>query len=203
MTSFVKESENAAYFVSQSLKAGGVAVVPTETVYGLICDACNSGAIQSVYAVKNRLLSKPLSLFVSNIEVILDNAINLSSEQVEFVVNNMPGPVTVIVKMSESCSFVKGLSELVGVKSGQCRLIGFRIPQYEFCMQVLDYFKRPIVATSVNFSGESPAVKLRDIDQQIINHLTVCVGAKDEKCLSGKPSTVYDFTNSTSVILRT
>lgn len=152
------------------LKAGGLILYPTDTVWGLGCDATNEEAVRKVFALKQRSDSKSLVLLASGLDMIqlyIDEIPEMAAQLVE--VND--APMTIIYPGA----FVKGTP---GVAAAQASLapscvaedgtVGIRIPSAsEFCMQLLARFHKPIVSTSANISGEPTPKCYGEISDEI------------------------------------
>jgi len=158
------------------LHRDGIIVYPTETVYGLGADALSEHAIHRVYEVKQRLLSKPMSVAVSDIEM-LNVVARVGEEEEEFIKKFLPGPVTVVLP-STSC--------LPEVLTGGTGLIGVRMPDHEIALAIIREFDMPITSTSANISGREPPVRF---DQVTVTYDLFVDGGT----LSGTPSTVVDL----------
>ncbi|MDR0288705.1 MAG: threonylcarbamoyl-AMP synthase [Rickettsiales bacterium] len=163
---------------------------PTETVYALACSALDSGAIKKIYQVKKRSRNKPLSILVNDIYSLTKIA-ELEEKYVSLVNHFSPGPITYILPLKSNNilpnEFFKGS-------------IGVRIPNHPIVISILNELKTPIVATSINISGEKSVCKASDIPQSIKQHLSAVV--EDDKLVSGIESTVIDLTGDKIKILR-
>lgn len=156
----------------------GLIVYPTDTVYGLGCDAFSDNAIHRVYEVKKRLLSNPVSIAVCDLEMALALTLMSDFEQ-EFIEKFLPGPVTVIVKAG-SC--------LPPILTGGTGYIGIRMPDNEIALKIISEFDAPITSTSANISGGKSPLEFNEIT--VVYDLFV-----DRGKLPGTPSTVVDLTN--------
>jgi tRNA threonylcarbamoyl adenosine modification protein (Sua5/YciO/YrdC/YwlC family) len=163
---------------------------PTETVYALACSALDSGAIKKIYQVKKRSQNKPLSILVNDIYSLTKIA-ELEEKYISLVNHFSPGPITYILPLKSnnilSNEFFKGS-------------IGVRIPNHPTAISILNELKAPIVATSINISGEKSVYKASDILQSIKQHLSAVI--EDDKLVSGIESTVIDLTGDKIKILR-
>ncbi|MBI1972052.1 MAG: threonylcarbamoyl-AMP synthase [Candidatus Aenigmarchaeota archaeon] len=131
------------------LKGGGVLVYPTETAYGIGCDATNRKAVKKVYCVKKRSPKKPLSVIFGSLE----NAkkyVNLDKTGARLVKAFMPGPLTLVARPKK---------RLAGSPKNE---IAFRIPSGLFARSLAKEFGRPVTATSANISGEKPVYAFKD-----------------------------------------
>ena len=159
------------------LSRDGLIVYPTETVYGLGADALSEDAVLKVYAVKGRPLSKPISIAVSDMDML--GAVAVVDEAARaFIKRFLPGPVTVILPV-KSC-----LPEII---TGGTGLVGIRWPAHEIALAIIARLDSPITATSANVSGEIPPTRPEDV----YIHSDYLVDGGE---LPGTPSTVVDLT---------
>ncbi|MDM8335701.1 L-threonylcarbamoyladenylate synthase [Wolbachia pipientis] len=163
---------------------------PTETVYALACSALDSGAIKKIYKIKKRSQNKPLSVFVNDIYSL--TKIAKPGEKYIGLINHFsPGPITYILPLRNNNilpnEFFKGS-------------IGIRIPDHPIAISILNELKAPIVATSINASGEKSACKASNIPRSIKQHLSVVV--EDDELVSGIESTIIDLTGNKIKVLR-
>ncbi|MBU4274527.1 threonylcarbamoyl-AMP synthase [Patescibacteria group bacterium] len=177
--------------ILKGLKSGKVLIFPTDTVYGLICDAENKKAVNKIFKIKERDKSKPLAVFVKNI-VAAKKIVHINKKQERFLKNNK---LTVILKAKKPYK----LSPLVYKKG----TIGIRMPDYEVLNSILEKFKKPIAQTSANISGRMATTKIKEVLEQFKNQkvgpdLTIDAGDLPKN----KPSKVVDLTKKQLKILR-
>jgi L-threonylcarbamoyladenylate synthase len=121
----------------------GLVIYPTDTVYGLGCDAFSEEAILKVYEAKKRPLSNPVSIAVCDIDMIQAVA-RIDAYASLFIEHFLPGPVTIVVP-ARSC-----LPEML---TGGTGLIGIRLPGHPLALELISRFDSPITATSANITG--------------------------------------------------
>jgi len=162
------------------LKNGGTILYPTDTIWGIGCDATSNKAVQKIIKIKNR--PKEFSFII-----LLDNE-NRITEYVENVpailwdlLKNFDAPTTVIYPQS------KNLAKSVSAKDGS---IAIRIVKDEFCKRLISQFNKPIVSTSANFSGESPPVMFKDISEELKKSVDHVVEMNHRKLRKVKASTI-------------
>ncbi|HQD26798.1 MULTISPECIES: L-threonylcarbamoyladenylate synthase [Methanoculleus] len=160
------------------LQRDGLVVYPTETVYGLGADALSEDAVMRVYEAKNRPLGKPISVAVSDMEMLRAVAV-VDDAARAFIDRFLPGPVTVILP-AKSC-----LPETLTGGSG---LIGIRWPNHPIALEIISRLDSPITATSANLSGEAPPTRPEDVS---VPHDYLVDGGE----LPGTPSTVADLSS--------
>jgi len=177
------------------LREGRILVCPTDTVYGLICDASNSRAVEKIFKIKNRSRTKPLPIFVKDIKMAKQLAF-VGKKQERFLKESWPGAITVILKAKK-----KRLSELVYSSD----TIGLRAPDYGLLNEVLKKIGKPLAQTSANISGRPAATKIKKVLEFIRTIGTsgfpiLVVDAGDLP--KNKPSKVVDLTGSSPRVLR-
>ncbi len=125
------------------LSRDGLVVYPTETVYGLGADALSEPAVMKVFEAKQRLLGKPISVAVCDIEMMYGIAY-VDEFAEEFINKFLPGPVTVVLPVKNS---------LPGDLSCGTGTIGIRFPDNEIALSLISALDAPITSTSANISG--------------------------------------------------
>ena len=164
----------------ETLKAGGIILYPTDTVWGLGCDATNEKAVARIYEIKQRADSKSLITLVADadmlgkyVKVIPEVAINLLE------VNDKP--MTIIYPDA------MGLAPNVVAADGTA---GIRIPMNDFYVEVIRRFHKPIVSTSANISGEPAPAWYEDIPVEIIEAADWVADPYLEEGATGEPSQI-------------
>ena len=162
------------------LRAGGIILYPTDTVWGIGCDATNPEAVAKVYAIKNREDSKSLVLLASDIDMICRYVKEIPEMAVQLIEVN-DKPMTIIYPGAQ------GLAHNAVAEDGT---VGIRIPMMDFCQQLISRFGRPIVSTSANISGEATPKKFAEISDQIKSAVDLIVDPSLEKGSTGKSSSI-------------
>ena len=172
------------------LRSGGVILYPSDTVWGIGCDATDPEAVAKVYAIKNREDSKSLVLLASDIDMVCRYVKEIPEMAVQLVEVN-DKPMTIIYPGA-----VVGNAE---EKSPHCLAynavaedgtVGIRIPMMDFCQQLVSRFGRPIVSTSANISGEATPKKFAEISEQIKSAVDYIIDPSLEKGATGKSSSI-------------
>lgn len=179
----MKEEINKALEV---LKNGGVILYPTDTVWGLGCDATNETAVAKVNEIKGRAADKSLI-------VLLDNDNKLAS-----YVNDVPEVAYDLIEYAENpltivFSNAKNLAPSAINADGS---IGIRIPKHEFCQQLLQRFRKPIVSTSANISGQPTPRFFDEISDEILDAVDYVVNWEQDNRTVKKPSTIIKLSPS-------
>lgn len=164
----------------EALKRGGVIIYPTDTVWGIGCDATNSKAVKRIYEIKRRADSKALITLVDSVaalERVVDEVPEVGYQLVEVAVD----PLTVVYDRGI------GVAPELLAEDGS---IGVRITSEEFSRELCRRFRRPIVSTSVNVSGEPSPKSFDEITPELLSAADyVCESGRDKPWAS-KPSTV-------------
>lgn len=183
-------TESAAKGLVSAIGSNLLVCFPTETVYALACSALSSEAIKKVYEIKRRSQNKPLSIFVRDTHDLAKIA-KIKEEYTDLINRFSPGPITYILPLKNNnilpSEFFKGS-------------IGIRIPDHPIAISILNELTIPIVATSINVSGEKSVSKVEDIPKSIKQHLSA-VFEYDES-VSGVESTIVDLTGDKIKVLR-
>ena len=162
------------------LRAGGIILYPTDTVWGIGCDATNPEAVAKVYAIKNREDSKSLVLLASDIDMICRYVKEIPEMAVQLIEVN-DKPMTIIYPGAQ------GLAHNAVAEDGT---VGIRIPMMDFCQQLISRFGRPIVSTSANISGEATPKKFAEISEQIRSAVDLIVDPSLERGATGRSSSI-------------
>ena len=173
----LKEEINTALTI---LKAGGIILYPTDTVWGLGCDASNPEAVAKIYALKNRADSKSMIILLDT-ENKLQSYVNEVPDIAYDLIEYTEKPLTIIY------SGAKNLAENV---ISEDKNIGIRIPKHDFCQQLIQRFRKPIVSTSANISGEPTPTNFSKIDQKIISGVDYVVDLEQESSEIKQTSTI-------------
>jgi L-threonylcarbamoyladenylate synthase len=141
------------------LKDGGTILYPTDTIWGIGCDATNPGAVEKIYLLKRRMERKSLIILLDKAERISDY-VTFIPEIAWDLLKSIDTPLTIIYPEA------KNLAENVVAEDGS---VAIRVVKSEFCRRLIQDFGKPIVSTSANISGENPPVGFRTVDKEIIN----------------------------------
>lgn len=173
----IRADARAIETVVSVLKNGGIVAFPTDTVYGIGCDAFSEDAIIRIYAMKKRNRNKPLVMFLARKEHVSAFARKPGKSVSRICDRFFPGALTVIMRATS-----KTPSGLVA-KEGS---VSIRIPDYQFLRQVVKHLDRPLATTSANVAGGKPPRTHRDID------LEPDLMVKDDTVPSGTASAILD-----------
>ena len=172
------------------LRAGGLAAVPTETVYGLAADALSQRAVEKIFAAKGRPENKPVSIFVTGMEMAERFCRDIPAGAYRLAEAFWPGPLTMILRRRECVpDAVTAGGEGVGV----------RVPDHAAALELLRRSGLPLTGTSANLSGQAPARTGAEAFA-VFNGRIDCV--LDGEAPGGVPSTVVDLTGNIAKIVR-
>jgi len=174
-----------------ALRAGGLAVLPTDTVYGLCADAYHEAPVRKLLRVKKRPPEMPIALVASDFEVLLDAVPELRGRAAVRARALLPGPYTLVLPNP-----ARRYRWLTGTRP---ETIGVRIPDLpEEAGSVLDRFGA-VAMTSANAHGGPDAKRVEEIPESLLNAAKAVV---DVGALPGTPSTVVDLTGEAPQVLR-
>ncbi len=160
------------------LKQGGVIIYPTDTVWGIGCDATNEQAVKRIFRLKQRPEAKSMILLIEKATSILPYVDGITPQH-QTLLEQTTVPQTVILPCAH------GLAPSVMPPE---QTIAVRCSNHLFCKRLLQAFGRPLVSTSVNVSGEKPAALFNDINPMLIAGVDYVVPAVFENGSTGKPS---------------
>lgn len=173
------------------IKHGGIVVFPTETVYGIGTNGLNEKAVKKLYAIKQRPLSKPISLLVNSIDMINEIAKDITKLEYALIKEFFPGPLTIILKKKEIVpDIVTANSDTVGV----------RMPANEIALKLIEYSEVPIATPSANISGRTSGTNIDDIMKDFDGKVDWCIDDGPSKI--GLASTIVQVVNGIPNILR-
>ena len=176
------------------LRSGGIILYPTDTVWGIGCDATDPEAVARVYEIKKRSDSKALVLLASDMDMICRYVKEVPEMAVQLVEVN-DKPMTIIypgaVAGKEGDKASKGCLAFNTV--AEDGTVGIRIPMMDFCRQLVAKLGRPLVSTSANISGEPTPRSVRDISKEIIEGVDFMVNPRFQGRPTGQPSSIIAF----------
>ena len=163
-----------------ALKSNGVILYPTDTIWGLGCDATKDEAVEKIFNIKARDESKSLIILVNN------------EQMLERYVDNIPDIAFELISVSEkplTIIYPKGKNLAKGVCAADGS-VGIRICRDEFCNQLLTQFRKPLVSTSANFSGKPSPEFFGDIEPELINMVDYSVKYRQNDRQKRTPSSI-------------
>lgn len=176
----VKIDKQLVTETAQKLKSGDTILFPTDTIWGIGCDATNADAVAKIYKIKQRELSKALVVLVAEIDDVAIYADKIS-EVAWDLLEYTEKPLTVVYEQG------KNIAPNLKAKDGS---IAIRVVQDEFCKQLIHRLGRPVVATSANISGHPSPSSYSDIDPVIIASTDYIVEYRQEETMKSPPSQI-------------
>jgi len=175
-------SPQAVRAAVECLAAGGIAIIPTDTVYGMAVNPADEGAVSRLYGIKKRDRGKPLARFLPDAERFSDlPPFHLRRQVMKCASRFMPGPITIVVEHD------------TGTKTG------IRIPDHPTAREVAARLDTLSAVTSVNVSGTPPLTRIGEITEAFGDAVDVIIDAGE---VAGKPSTVVGFFKEGITVLR-
>ncbi len=172
------------------LRSGGIILYPTDTIWGLGCDATNEEAVQKIYTIKKRTDSKSMIILIDS-----ENRLSSYVEEVPEVAYNImelsEKPVTVIFEGAKYLA--------ANVINQEDNSIGIRITHEAFSKQLIQQFKKPIVSTSANISGDHFPASFKDINQEILKQVDYVVQYRQGDHTASLPSSIIKIGKDATV----
>lgn len=153
------------------LKQGGLIVYPTDTIWGIGCDATNPEAVQRIYELKQRAETKSMICLVSDFKM-LNQHIEEVPEVAYDILKYANKPTTVIYDRP------RRVAENVIASDNT---LAIRVVRDKFCNQLIKKFRKPIVSTSANISGEPSALTFKEISEDILKGVDYVVNLQRDK----------------------
>lgn len=163
----------------ENLNNKNIILYPTDTVWGIGCDATNENAVANVFRIKNRVESKSLIILVDSYEM-LGNYVEKIPESAKEILGKAFKPTTIIYNNP------KGLAKNVIAEDNT---VAIRIVANDFCIQLINEFGKPIVSTSANISGEPTPKSFSEISPAILDSVDYIVNLQQNK-VAAKSSTI-------------
>ena len=162
------------------LKRGGVIAYPTDTIWGLGCDATDEAAVERIFDIKNRPLQKSVIVLLSDARELIRYVAHPDPEVFDFL-DNVQRPTTIV--------FEGGLDIAAGAMADDGS-VAIRIPREPFCNQLLKRWKKPLVSTSANFSGAPSPSNFSMIDPALLAQVDYVVRYRQDDLSIAAPSSV-------------
>ncbi len=168
------------------LRAGGIILYPTDTIWGLGCDASNAEAVKKIYDIKQRSDEKSMLILVNK------------PAMVQFYVEEIPDVAWDIMEISDTPTTIildnaKNLSKNLIAPDGS---IGIRVTSEEFSYKLIERFKMPIVSTSANISGDKAPVIFDEILDDIKSKVDYIVNFRQNDLTKSKSSSIIKISNN-------
>jgi L-threonylcarbamoyladenylate synthase len=175
------------------LEEGGIVIYPTDTVWGIGCDALNSRAVDRVYKIKRRDVQKSLIVLLDEYSALSRYVAKVPDITVDLI-SSIDNPVTVIYDTA------KNLPRNIAAPDGT---IAIRVVRDEFCRNLIKELGKPIISSSANISGEPTPLVFKQISRDLINQADYIVKLFHDQFNQGKASTIIRlYNNGTYKIIR-
>ena len=171
------------------LRQGGVILYPTDTVWGLGCDATSEQAVERIFRIKKRSSAKSLVLLACDMDMVARYVKEIPDIAIDLVEVN-DAPMTIIYPGAQL------LAPNVVAEDGS---VGIRIPMADFPRELVRRFGKPMVSTSANISGQATPKCYSEIDQAIVGGVDHCVDPVYERDSDGKASQIIKLGLDSSV----
>ena len=188
MKSFEKDIEKCLAV----LKSGGLILYPTDTVWGIGCDATNEDAVEKIYKLKKRSDEKTMIVLVADERDIMEHVAAPDLSLFDYL-DKTTKPTTVVYDGA------LGFADNLVAKDGS---IAIRICKDEFCRHLIKRFRKPIVSTSANISGISAPKHFKDITDEIKNGVNYIVQQRQDDDTISEPSSLIKWNNGKVTVLR-
>ncbi len=176
----------------ETLRAGGIILYPTDTIWGIGCDATNESAVKKIYDLKKRPDQKSMIVLLSHERELLQYVAGPDMEVFQYL-DTVTRPTTVIYD---------GAIGLADNLTGEDGSIGIRIVKEEFCRHLVKRLGRPLVSTSANISGDrSPAI-FAEISTAIREGVDYIVKYRQDDDQPGQPSSIVKWENGKVKVIR-
>jgi len=175
------EIENSVHVLTK----GGILLYPTDTVWGIGCDATNYNAVKRIYKLKKRTEAKSMIMLVCDIDMLKEYVKNIPDFTFDLI-QSFERPTSVIYPEAKNIA-----KNLVGPDGSIC----IRIVKDPFCKQMVTLFGKPVVSTSANLSGETTPLLFSKIKPEIIKSVDYVVKIDHDKIKQVKSSTIIKLTS--------
>ena len=174
------------------LHKGGVILYPTDTIWGLGCDATNSTAVEKLMRIKGKPVNKGLIVLLVSERDVLQYVANPDPEVFNYI-NSLGKPATVIYENG------LGVADEVLNEDGS---IAIRLTNDDFCRHLLKRYKKPLVSTSANLHGQPSPQNFTAISTQIKSLADYVVAYRQNDCTSATASSIIKWVQGKAVIIR-
>lgn len=185
MDAFEQDIKNAAHI----LQTGGVILYPTDTIWGLGCNALDDAAVEKVIAIKQRPKEKSLIVLLADARDILKYVAAPHPDIID-IVNSFDRPTTVVYD---------GALDFPGNVVHDDGSIGIRVTSDPFCKALIKRYGKPIVSTSANISGAPPAPFYAQVSEEIKNRVDYTVRYRQDDMTAAQPSRIVKVNDDGSL----
>jgi L-threonylcarbamoyladenylate synthase len=176
---------------AQIMQQGGIVIFPTETVYGIGVNGLDAEAVKKLYRIKQRPLNKPISLLISDMNMVNEVAQNITDLEYKLMKRFFPGPFTIILNKKDI------VPDIVTANSST---VGVRMPSEEITRKLIEYANVPIAAPSANISDKPSGTNLENIIKDFEGKVDYFIDSGESKL--GIASTIVKVIDGIPHILR-
>jgi len=164
----------------KALQQGGIILYPTDTIWGIGCDATNEKAVKKIYRIKEREDSKSMLILVDGME------------KISHYIETVPAKAWELIEVSDSPLTIiyPGAKNLAGNLIADDGSIGIRVVKGKFCQKLISQFKKPLVSTSANKAGQPSPTSFINIAQEIKESVDYIVSWRQDDPTPGQPSSI-------------
>jgi L-threonylcarbamoyladenylate synthase len=184
----IPDTNSEVYNAFEVIKNGGIILYPTDTVWGIGCDATNPDAVKKIYDLKKREESKSM-IVLMNGEKMMYNVFKEVPEVAWQIMDLSEKPTTLILDNPRNVA-----PNLIAPD----KTLGVRIVKEPFCYKLMERMKKPLVSTSANVSGMPTPNSFKQIDRHILEGVDYIVNLHQDK-IAGKPSVIIKLGNDLQV----
>ena len=171
------------------LQAGGIVLYPTDSIWGIGCDATNGAAVKRIYDLKKREEKKSMIILVDDGNMIKEYVANPSQKILSYI-SSSEKPTTAIFK--DAVHLPKNMVNEDGS-------IAIRIVKDDFCQQLIQQFQKPLVSTSANISGEKFPQNFKEVSDEIKNGVDYIVQHRQDDFSKNAPSSIVKLNENGEV----
>ncbi len=177
--------------IAQIMSKGGIVLYPTDTIWGIGCDATQTEAVKKIHQIKQRDLNKSMLLLADDMslvryytQTIPDAAINITEVSLD--------PITLIYPKAENLP-----KEVIA----NDKSVAFRITNDLFCKEIIKFLGKPIISTSANIAGKPFPKNYKEIDNKIIKQVDYSAEYRREEQVNGKPSAIIKISEFNEITI--
>lgn len=162
------------------IKDGGIILYPTDTIWGIGCDATNTEAVKRIFKLKQRDEAKSMIILLDSenkLESYVKEVPAIAYDLIEYTEN----PLTLVMPCA------KNISPALISEDGS---VGIRVAKHDFCQQLIQRLRKPLVSTSANISGKPSPQNFGEVDQEVIDGVDYVVDLEQNSTELKKPSTI-------------
>ena len=162
------------------MREGGVILYPTDTIWGIGCDATNEDAVRRAYEIKQRQDSKAMLVLVD------------SSVKVDFYVQDVPEVAWDLIDLADKPLTIiySGARNLAANLLAEDGSVGIRVTNEDFSKRLCQQFRKAVVSTSANISGQPSPRNFSEISEEVKSAVDYIVGYRQEEMSNPKPSSI-------------